>query len=93
MFGKVAWSKIHILIVIFFFYFLFLYQVVCFVTILFLCVCIYSTVFRIRVFNYYYLVPHHQTDAYSLQFSGMYVSKWNMRFLLYINIYLCIFYI
>ncbi|KAF7659267.1 hypothetical protein LDENG_00000970, partial [Lucifuga dentata] len=26
--------------------------------------------FRIRVFNYY-LVPHHQTDAYSLQFSGM----------------------
>nr|XP_057928097.1 G-protein coupled receptor-associated protein LMBRD2B-like isoform X2 [Doryrhamphus excisus] len=28
-------------------------------------------VFRIRVFNYYYLAPHHQTDAYSLQFSGM----------------------
>lgn len=46
-------------------------EVVCFVTILFLCVCVYSTVFRIRVFNYYYLVPHHQTDAYSLQFSGM----------------------
>uniref|UniRef100_UPI0037E82DC4 G-protein coupled receptor-associated protein LMBRD2a n=1 Tax=Semicossyphus pulcher TaxID=241346 RepID=UPI0037E82DC4 len=46
-------------------------EMVCFVSILFLCVCIYSTVFRIRVFNYYYLVPHHQTDAYSLQFSGM----------------------
>ncbi|XP_054630384.1 G-protein coupled receptor-associated protein LMBRD2B-like [Dunckerocampus dactyliophorus] len=44
---------------------------VCFVTVLFLCVCVYSTVFRIRVFNYYYLAPHHQTDAYSLQFSGM----------------------
>ncbi|TMS03145.1 LMBR1 domain-containing protein 2 [Larimichthys crocea] len=44
---------------------------VCFVSILFLCVCVYSTVFRIRFFNYYYLVPHHQTDAYSLQFSGM----------------------
>lgn len=48
---------------------------VCFVSILFLCVCVYSTVFRIRVFNYYNLVPHHQTDAYSLQFSGMYVAR------------------
>lgn len=46
-------------------------EMACFVTIFFLCVCVYSTVFRIRVFNYYYLVPHHQTDAYSLQFSGM----------------------
>lgn len=47
---------------------------VCFVGILFMCVCVYSTVFRIRFFNYYYLVPHHQTDAYSLLFSGMYVQ-------------------
>ncbi|XP_037115508.1 G-protein coupled receptor-associated protein LMBRD2B-like [Syngnathus acus] len=46
-------------------------EVVCFVTVLFLCVCVYTTVFRIRIFNYYYLAPHHQTDAYSLQFSGM----------------------
>ncbi|KAM8865199.1 G-protein coupled receptor-associated protein LMBRD2B-like isoform 1-T2 [Synchiropus picturatus] len=46
-------------------------EVACFISILFLCVCVYSTVFRIRFFNYYYLVPHHQTDAYSLQFSGM----------------------
>uniref|UniRef100_A0A668ANK0 LMBR1 domain containing 2a n=1 Tax=Myripristis murdjan TaxID=586833 RepID=A0A668ANK0_9TELE len=45
-------------------------EMACFVSILFLCVCVYSTVFRIRVFNYFYLVPHHQTDAYSLQFSG-----------------------
>lgn len=45
----------------------------CFITIFFLCTCVYSTVFRIRVFNYYYLASHHQTDAYSLQFSGMYV--------------------
>ncbi|XP_054905242.1 G-protein coupled receptor-associated protein LMBRD2B-like [Poeciliopsis prolifica] len=48
-----------------------LIEMVCFVSILFLCVCVYSTVFRIRVFNYYHLVPHHQTDAYSLLFSGM----------------------
>ncbi|XP_029366538.1 LMBR1 domain-containing protein 2-B-like isoform X2 [Echeneis naucrates] len=46
-------------------------EMVCFISILFLCVCVYSTVFTIRVFNYYYLVPHHQTDAYSLQFSAM----------------------
>ncbi|KAJ7994319.1 hypothetical protein DPEC_G00264640 [Dallia pectoralis] len=46
-------------------------EMACFVTIFFLCVCVYSTVFRVRVFNYYYLVPHHQTDAYTLQFSGM----------------------
>lgn len=46
-------------------------EMVCFIGILFLCVCVYSTVFNIRFFNYYYLVPHHQTDSYSLQFSGM----------------------
>uniref|UniRef100_A0A3Q3FBH5 LMBR1 domain containing 2 n=1 Tax=Labrus bergylta TaxID=56723 RepID=A0A3Q3FBH5_9LABR len=46
-------------------------EMVCFVSILFLCFCVFSTVFRIRVFHYYHLVPHHQTDAYSLQFSGM----------------------
>ncbi|XP_072243918.1 G-protein coupled receptor-associated protein LMBRD2B-like [Leuresthes tenuis] len=46
-------------------------EMACFVSILFMCVCVYSTVFGIRVFNYYYLVPHHQTDAYSLQFTAM----------------------
>lgn len=45
----------------------------CFLTIFFLSICVYSTVFRIRVFNYYYLASHHQTDAYSLLFSGMWV--------------------
>uniref|UniRef100_W5N502 LMBR1 domain containing 2a n=1 Tax=Lepisosteus oculatus TaxID=7918 RepID=W5N502_LEPOC len=46
-------------------------EMACFITIFFLCTCVYSTVFWIRVFNYYYLASHHQTDAYSLQFSGM----------------------
>ena len=40
-------------------------------SIFFLSICVYSTVFRICVFNYYYLASHHQTDAYSLLFSGM----------------------
>ncbi|XP_044287117.1 G-protein coupled receptor-associated protein LMBRD2 isoform X1 [Varanus komodoensis] len=46
-------------------------EIACFFTIFFLSICVYSTVFRIRVFNYYYLASHHQTDAYSLLFSGM----------------------
>ncbi|XP_064231996.1 G-protein coupled receptor-associated protein LMBRD2 isoform X4 [Aotus nancymaae] len=46
-------------------------QIACFLSIFFLSICVYSTVFRIRVFNYYYLASHHQTDAYSLLFSGM----------------------
>ncbi|XP_069483230.1 G-protein coupled receptor-associated protein LMBRD2 [Ambystoma mexicanum] len=46
-------------------------EIACFISIFFLSICVYSTVFRIRVFNYYYLAPHHQTDAYSLLFSGM----------------------
>ncbi|XP_062905740.1 G-protein coupled receptor-associated protein LMBRD2B [Mobula hypostoma] len=46
-------------------------QMACFISISFLSICVYWTVFRIRVFNYYYLAAHHQTDAYSLLFSGM----------------------
>ncbi|KAM9695104.1 G-protein coupled receptor-associated protein LMBRD2 isoform 2-T4 [Trichechus inunguis] len=46
-------------------------EIACFFSIFFLSICVYSTVFRIRVFNYYYLASHHQTDAYSLLFSGM----------------------
>lgn len=46
-------------------------EIACFISIFFLSICVYSTVFRIRVFNYYYLASHHQTDAYSLLFSGM----------------------
>jgi len=41
----------------------------------YLCVCAYYTVFKIRVFNYYYLAPHHQTDEYSLIFCGMLLCR------------------
>lgn len=37
----------------------------------YLCICCYYTVFKIRIFNYYYLASHHQTDEYSLIFCGM----------------------
>lgn len=39
-------------------------------SIAYLCVCTYYTVFKIRIFNYYYLASHHQTDEYSLIFCG-----------------------
>ncbi|CAH1775347.1 unnamed protein product [Owenia fusiformis] len=41
----------------------------------YLCVCTYYTVFKVRVFNYYYLASHHQTDEYSLLFSGMLLCR------------------
>ncbi|KAF2905093.1 hypothetical protein ILUMI_01077 [Ignelater luminosus] len=45
------------------------------VVILYLCYCAYSTVLKIRVLNLYYLAPHHQTNEYSLIFSGMMLSR------------------
>ncbi|KAK1345370.1 hypothetical protein QTO34_014081 [Cnephaeus nilssonii] len=57
-------------------------EIACFLSIFFLSICVYSTVFRIRVFNYYYLASHHQTDAYSLLFRGI------LRFILYGSLYL-----
>ncbi|XP_072940519.1 LMBR1 domain-containing protein 2 homolog isoform X2 [Epargyreus clarus] len=37
--------------------------------------CAYSTVLKIRLLNLYYLAPHHQTNEYSLIFSGMMVCR------------------
>lgn len=50
-------------------------QLVSIATIAYLCVCAYSTVLKIRVLNLYYLAPHHQTDEYSLIFSGMLLCR------------------
>lgn len=50
-------------------------EVVSVVTLGYLCVCAYYTVFRVRVLNYYYLAPHHLTDAYSLVFAGMLLCR------------------
>lgn len=44
-------------------------------TIAYMCVCTYYTVFKVRVLNYYYLAPHHHTDEYSLIFSGMLLCR------------------
>lgn len=41
----------------------------------YLCYCAYSTILKIRVLNLYYLAPHHQTNEYSLIFSGMMLCR------------------
>lgn len=55
--------------------YLLLLQLLSTVIILYLCYCAYSTVLKIRVLNLYYLAPHHQTNEYSLIFSGMMLSR------------------
>jgi hypothetical protein len=45
------------------------------ITVAYLSVCTYFTVFKIRIFNFYYLTPRHCTDEYSLLFSAMLLSR------------------
>eukprot|EP00041_Stephanoeca_diplocostata_P033873 m.1130343 g.1130343 ORF g.1130343 m.1130343 type:complete len:710 (-) comp24422_c0_seq2:993-3122(-) len=46
-----------------------------FVTLLFMCVCTYTVIFKIRVFDFYYLVPGRQTDSSSMLFAAMILSR------------------
>lgn len=46
-----------------------------FFIIAYLCFCAYYTLFKMRVFNFYYLAPNHQTNEYSLIFSGMLLCR------------------
>ena len=41
-----------------------------FLSICYMCICAYYTIFRVRVLNYYYLASNHQSDEYTLLFSG-----------------------
>jgi len=41
----------------------------------YMCVCTYSSLLKIRLFNYYYLVGNHQTDENSLLFAAAYLSR------------------
>lgn len=50
-------------------------EVVSCLTIAYMCMCTYYTVFRIKIFNFYYFAPHHQTDANSLLFSGLLLCR------------------
>ncbi|KAL4235670.1 LMBR1 domain-containing protein 2 [Mactra antiquata] len=44
-------------------------------TIAYLCTCAYYSVFQIKILNYYYIAPHHQTNEYSLIFTGMLLCR------------------
>ena len=44
-----------------------------FLSICYMCTCAYYTIFRVRVLNYYYLASNHQSDEYTLLFSGFYI--------------------
>jgi len=45
-------------------------EMISFLTICYMCICAYYTIFHVRVLNYYYLAPNHQSDEYTLLFSG-----------------------
>ncbi|VDP11769.1 unnamed protein product [Soboliphyme baturini] len=46
-----------------------------FLIITYLCFCAYSSVFRLKVYRYYYLDSHHQTDENSLLFSAILLCR------------------
>jgi hypothetical protein len=48
---------------------------VSFITLLYLCICTYSPIFRIRLFDFYYMVPNKHTDSSSMLFSAMIISR------------------
>ena len=41
----------------------------------YMCLCAYYTIFKLRLFNYYYMAPAQQTDDYSLLFSATVLSR------------------
>jgi len=45
-------------------------EITCIITIFYLSLCAYYTIFKIRVLNYYYLAGNHHSDEYTLLFSG-----------------------
>lgn len=44
-------------------------------TIAYLCFCAYYTIFKMRIFNFYYLASNHHSDEYSLIFSGTMICR------------------
>ncbi|EDQ90121.1 uncharacterized protein MONBRDRAFT_18680 [Monosiga brevicollis MX1] len=50
-------------------------EVITFFTLFYLSVCTYRVVFKLRIFDFYQLVPHQQTDSASLIFSGLLLCR------------------
>jgi hypothetical protein len=50
-------------------------EIVSCLIITYLCFCAYYAIFKMRIFNFYYLDSNHHTDEYSLIFSGMLLCR------------------
>ncbi|KJH52610.1 LMBR1-like region [Dictyocaulus viviparus] len=50
-------------------------QIIAMTIICYLCSCVYFTVFRLRIYQYYHLDPNRHTDANSLIFSAMLLCR------------------
>ncbi|VBB28553.1 unnamed protein product [Acanthocheilonema viteae] len=50
-------------------------QIYATVIISYLCICAYYTVFKLRIYRYYHLDPHHMTDENSLLFSAILLCR------------------
>jgi hypothetical protein len=48
-------------------------QLFIFLSITYMAICVYWSLFRLRLFNFYRLIPHQQTDPSSLMFCALYV--------------------
>jgi len=50
-------------------------QIISFIGISYIGACVYAGLFNFRLFNYYRLLPHQNTDATSILFSAAYLSR------------------
>ncbi|KAI7890502.1 LMBR1-like membrane protein [Mucor mucedo] len=50
-------------------------EIMAFFTLLYMCFCVYSSLFKIRFFNLYLLIPNHHTDENSLLWFTGYMCK------------------
>jgi len=52
-----------------------LLQILIFLPVVYIAWCAYSSLFQLRLFNYYHIVPHHMSDSNSLLFSAAYLCR------------------
>ncbi|CAO3654282.1 unnamed protein product [Cunninghamella echinulata] len=50
-------------------------EVLSFLTLMWMCICVYTSLFKVRFFNLYVLIPHHHTDPNSLLWFTGYMCK------------------
>ncbi|EGG24501.1 hypothetical protein DFA_02744 [Cavenderia fasciculata] len=56
-------------------------QIFCFIPLLYMTICAYTTLFKFRIFNYYRLVPQQQTNAMSIMFSAKLAAPLSFNFI------------